>query len=39
MIVSVSLSINMDMVLKYKLGHLGLTVFSKFKQFIFPSTQ
>ena len=35
MIVSVFLSINMDMVLKCKLGHLVPMVFPKFKQIIF----
>ena len=39
MIVPVSLSINMDMVLKCKFCHLVLTDFSKFKQFIFPSAR
>ena len=39
MIVPDSLSINMEVVLKCKLGHLVLTDFSKFKQFIFPSTR
>ena len=38
-IVPVFLSINMDMVLTCKLGHLVLTDFSKFKHFIFPSTR
>ena len=38
MIVPVFLSINMDMVLKCKLGHLIRMDFSNFKQFIFPST-
>ena len=33
------ISINMDMILKCKVGHLALRDFFKFKQFIFPSSQ
>ena len=39
MMVPISLSINMDMVLKCKFGVLIQTDFSIFKQFNFPSTR